>query len=152
MRRIGSVQVDPDALRVELDSHADTVIAGLAFRVENHLNLDVSVFPYTTDYKPKRVPLVNAVTAIDNVDGNVYLLVANQALWLPDVEPSLLSVPQMRAHGVVVDDCPLQYCGRTTHSLYLREDLVQLPLFIKASCHTYRLGNRRMTNLNPLHV
>ena len=115
-------------MRAELDSHADTVIAGGAFRVEEYLNIVVPVYPYTTDYTPKHVELVNAVTALDNVDGIVYLLVCNQALHMPDVEPSLLSIPQLRANSVVVDDCPLQYCGRTTHCIYIPEEQVQLPL------------------------
>ena len=107
-----------------MDSHADTVVVGKGFKVEDYLNIKIPVYPYTTEYKPKTLELVNAVTALDTNLGEVLLLICNQALYMPDINPSLLSVPQLRANGVVVDDCPLQYCERTTHSLYLPEEKI----------------------------
>jgi hypothetical protein len=68
----------------------------------------VDVTPYNQNkYEPEtNIPIVKAATAYTDSAGITYILVLNQALCLPDLDHSLLNPNQMRAKGIIVDDCP----------------------------------------------
>ena len=68
MRRISSVYAEcADTLCADLDSHADTVISGKAFRVENYLNLEI---------KDTETMTVNCCQKIDLVQSEINALKA----------------------------------------------------------------------------
>ena len=109
--------------RSELDSHADTCVAGATWKVMEYTGVVCNVYPYSDSYKPlKQVPVVEAVTAYDHPTGETFILVLAQALYLGDrQEPSLLCPNQMRSYGIVVDDVPkhLSVNCASTHSIYI---------------------------------
>ena len=93
---------------MELDSHADTCVAGATWKVMEYTGVVCNVYPYSSSYKPmKKEPVVEAVTAYNHLAGEMFILVLAQALYLGNQqEPSLLCLNQMRSYGIVVDDVP----------------------------------------------
>ena len=93
----------------ELDSHADTIVAGKNCIILSHTGKECDVSPYREDYEPvSNVPIVHAATAWQSPhSGQVYILIFNEALWMGDTMPSTLVNPnQLRHFGVQVQDNP----------------------------------------------
>ena len=69
--------------RLELDSHAETCVAGATWKVMEYTGVVCDVYPYSDSYKPlKQVPVVEAVTAYNHPAGETFILVLAQALFL----------------------------------------------------------------------
>ena len=106
--------------RCELDSHADTCIAGHGFAVYEETGDTCMVYPFSEKYKPIRVKIVNAITTYTNRKGVNYILLFNNVLYLPDMEVSLLCPNQLRDHGLIVEDCPRQFDSSSGHCISTR--------------------------------
>ena len=72
--------------RCELDSHADTVVAGANCVILHYTRQECDVSMYRDDYAPvQNVPVVSAATAWQSREtGQTYILVFNEALWMGD--------------------------------------------------------------------
>ena len=83
--------------RMELDSHADTIVAGANFCVLHYTGRECDVSPYDTSYQPVRnVPIVCAATAWQSPKtGQVYILVFNECLYMPSLPHSLINPNQL---------------------------------------------------------
>ena len=106
--------------RLELDSHADTIVLGRNCIVLAHTGRECDVSPYTDSYESiKGVSIVTGATAWTcQVTGETCILVFNEALWMGEVlEHSLLNPNQMRHYGVTVQDNPFDKRG-----IYLEEE------------------------------
>jgi hypothetical protein len=93
----------------EMDSHADTCVAGPNFRISEYTGEHCDVTPYSYDYKPmKNVPIVNASTAFTNeLTGETIILQFNQVLWYGNkLKMSLMNPNQIRHFGLTVSDDP----------------------------------------------
>ncbi len=125
----------------ELDSHADTSVAGANFTVIEFTDLVCNVSPFAKSYECKKnIPIVKAVTAYDDEKtGITYILVLGQALYFGDeVETSLLCPNQMRSSGVIVDDVPvhLSHDNSSTHSIIFPDEDMSIPLKLNG-CFSY---------------
>ena len=95
--------------RCELDSHADTIVAGSNCIILNYTGKVCDVSPYRDDYDPvSNVPIVKAATAWQSsVTGQVYILVFNESLWMGDsMDMTLINPNQLRHFGTDVQDNP----------------------------------------------
>jgi hypothetical protein len=121
---------------IELDSHADTSCVGPQCRVISVSDTICEVHPYHPDYPAiEEVPIVQAATAYDDPEtGITYILIINQALWVPHLSTTLLNPNQMRANGIIVDDIPRHLAPdpkAATHSIYVPEQDLRIPLKLK---------------------
>ena len=67
----------------------------------------VDVSPFTPDYKPLMVPLVDATVRYDNpYNGKSYILVLWNALYVPSMDNNLIPPFMIREMGVTVNDIP----------------------------------------------
>jgi hypothetical protein len=75
-----------DLNQSELDSHADTCVAGANTRVTGYTDTKVSVSPFSDSYEAiKDVPIAMVATAWDNLaTGEVIVLYINEALYFGD--------------------------------------------------------------------
>jgi hypothetical protein len=117
----------------EMDSRADRVCAGSAFRlVDEKVGRVADVAGFHPDMeKMKDIPIVTVATAIDLSHVNeTVILVFHEALYFGKrMEESLLNPNQMRAQGIVVDTCPKQFSnGKSMHGIYFPDDDLFLPL------------------------
>ena len=94
--------------RSELDSHADTMVAGKNCIIMHYTDRTCTVSPYDDqEYKPVTdVPIVQAATGFTSSNGRNYILIINEALSMPSLDHSLWNPNQMRGHGVEVNDNP----------------------------------------------
>ena len=93
--------------QTELDSHADTIVVGSNFLVMNYTERSCDVSPYTDAYEPmKNIPIVKAATGYTSLNGRDYILIVNEALYIPSLNHSLLNPNQMRHFGIEVQDNP----------------------------------------------
>ena len=95
--------------RIELDSHADTIVAGSNCIIMQYTGKECDVSPYRDDYESvTNVPIVHAATAWQSPhSGQTYILVFHEALWMGGhMEHSLVNPNQLRYFGTKVQDDP----------------------------------------------
>jgi hypothetical protein len=92
---------------VEVDSHADSFVAGKNCIPMHYTERSCDVQPYSDDYAPvKNVPIVTAATGYTSSNGLNYILVFPEALYLPNLGHSLFNPNQLRHFGTKVQDNP----------------------------------------------
>ena len=129
--RVGAVNTFTS--RCELDSHADTIVAGsntLRVSDEGH---EVIVHGFSEEMGPTMAPVTTVATLWDHPEtGQPYILLMNQALYFGDrVGTTLICPNQLRANGLRVDDVPQQFDPSSSHSIYDPESNIRIPLFIE---------------------
>ena len=101
--------------RTELDSHANMPIVGKEALVVEQSGKTVEVSPFTPDYKPIKVEVVNAVVQYDSpLDGKEYMLVIRNALCVPSMSNNLIPPFIMMENGIVVIECVKMHCEDPT--------------------------------------
>jgi hypothetical protein len=91
--------------RTDLDSHANMPVVGSGAQVLVDRIRTCEVSPYSPDYEPMEVPLVDAAVRYDR-NGKVYILLIQNALYVPSLDHNLLPPFMMREAGVIVKDAP----------------------------------------------
>ena len=118
--------------RTESDSHANMPVVGReAFVVEQSGRM-VEVSPFTPDYKPIKVEVVNAVVQYDSpFDGKEYMLVIRNVLCVPSMNNNLIPPFIMRENGIVVNECAKIHCEDPTledHAIVFKGYDFHIPL------------------------
>jgi hypothetical protein len=120
--------------RCELDSHADTCVAGANTILISDSQKSVTVRPFSGEYLAMtNIPIGTVATAYTVPDdGRVVILIINQALYFGDrLKNTLLTPNQMRDYGIEVDDAPRQYVAGSQHSLYVPDSNLRIPLQLR---------------------
>ena len=92
---------------MELDSHANMPVVGKHAYIIAKTGKIVDVSPFTPDYKPLTVPLVDATVRYDNpYNGKSYILVLRNALYVLLMDNNLIPPFMLRKMGVTVNDIP----------------------------------------------
>ena len=116
--------------RTELDSHADTCVAGANFALYAETGETVTVSPFSSEYAAlPDIPVGTVMTVYDDPrDGQSYLLVIHEALYFGDrMSHSLICPNQLRSFGVKVHDTFLQF-GADKHCIEVPDHDLTLPL------------------------
>jgi hypothetical protein len=127
---------DGNAGRMELDTHADTGVAGSNTVVLDLTGKVATVSPFCdSEFKAlEDVPIATVATSYDcTVTGKTYVLIFNEALYFGDkMNHSLLCPNQLRDnHGLKVQDCPRQYDPVSKHSIDVPEADLNIPLALR---------------------
>ena len=117
----------------QMDSHADTIVTGKNCCILSYTGKICDVAPFNESYDSlKNVPVVSAATTWQcNDDGQVYILVFNEALWMGDsMEHTLVNPNQLRHCGTIVKDDPTDETP-----IHIRDDngTVFIPLKMKGT-------------------
>jgi hypothetical protein len=113
-------KVRRDLNQSELDSHADTCVAGGNTRVMDYTDTKVSESPFSDSYEAVKDVLIDRVaTAWDGpATGEVTVLYIHEALYFGDkMSHTLLSPNQLRANGWKVQDVPKQFHAESAHTI-----------------------------------
>ena len=119
--------------RIELDSHANTIVFGKKCVVLNYTGRECDVSPYTDSYDSiKSAPTAKAGTAWTSPEtGATFILVFNEGIWMGDkMDHYLIKPNQLRLYGVTLQDNPL--CDSPLYIMTEDGDLV-LPLVMKGT-------------------
>ena len=113
-------------------------VVGCEAFVLAELNRTCDVSPYTPDYEPMRVPMVDAAVKYESpFDGRVYILVIRNALYVPSMDYNLLPPFMLREAGVLVKDTPKIQVGEPTeedHAITFPETGFRIPMSL---CGTF---------------
>ncbi len=121
----------------ELDTHADTCVAGANCIILEESNQTVNVSAFTDTHEPLiNIPIVTAATAYDEEStGTTYILILGQAIYLGNqMKNSFICPNQLRANGLIVEDCPKHLAPRdnpSSHSIFAPEDNLMIPLQLR---------------------
>ena len=99
----------PPEGRIELDSHADTIILGANCVILSHTGQSCEVMPYSDTYDAiTNVPVVTGATLWTSPhDGDEYILIFNESLWMGNtLQHTLVNPNQLRAYGTTIQDNP----------------------------------------------
>ena len=102
--------------RMELDSHADTIVLGSNAIIMQYMSRECDVSPYADSYEPIRnVPIVTGATAVTSqITGETLILFFNEIIWMgAQLDHSLINPNQLRHHGIIVQDNP--YADTSMH-------------------------------------
>ena len=94
---------------IELDSHADTIVLGTNCVILSHTGQSCEVMPYSDTYDAiTNVPVVTVATLWTSPhDGDKFILIFNEALWMGDtLQHKLVNPNQLRAYSTTVQDNP----------------------------------------------
>lgn len=94
--------------RNELDTRAGTICAGKNFRLLALTGQTCDVSGFHQDFNSiKDIPVAQVATAMKMDNGEVIVLVINEALWFgKTMDHSLINLNQIRAFGIDVSDNP----------------------------------------------
>ena len=97
----------PSEGRIELDSHADSIILGANCVILSHTAQSCEVMPYSNTYDAiTDVPVVTGATLWTSPhDGDEYILIFNEALWMGNTLQHMLVNPnQLRVYSTTIQD------------------------------------------------
>ena len=118
--------------RTDLDSHANMPVVGSEAYILADLGKSRDVYPYTPDYEPMKVQMVDAAVRYDSpFDGRVYILVIRNALHVPSMDHNLIPPFMMREAGIIVKDTPkiqLDDPSEDDHAITFPETGFRIPL------------------------
>ena len=119
--------------RIELDSHADTIVFGRNCAVIHFTERERNVSSYTNAYEPiKSVKIACSRTEWTLLaSGETYILLFNKGLWMGDkMDHTLVNPNQMRHFGIKVQDKPY---GDTPLYLMTEDGDFALPLAVQGT-------------------
>ena len=120
---------------MELDSHANMPVVGKHAYIIAETGKKVDVSPFTPDYKPLTVPLVDAMVKYNNpYNGKSYILVLHNALYVPSMDNTLVPPFMLREMGVTVNDVPKIHTEDPTvddHAITFVETGFRIPLSLR---------------------
>ena len=130
--------------RMELDSHADTIVLGSNAIVMHYTTRECDVSPYSDANDPiKNVSIVTGATVVTGAEtGMTLILLFNEAIWMGDLlDHSLINPNQLRHYGIDVQDNPYHADG--LHIASTGDDFIHT---IKADGTTKYFDSRTPTN------
>ena len=95
--------------RVELDTHADTIVFGQSFILLSQTGIECDVSPYTDECEAiKNVPIVSAATVWTSLElAETFIIILHEGLWMnTTMEHILVNPNQLRHFDVVVQENP----------------------------------------------
>jgi hypothetical protein len=119
--------------RCEMDSHADTCVAGSNCVVLEYTGRSAEVEAYSPDYPSKQIPIATVATAYDcPTSGATYVIIINEALYFGDFLPfSLLSPNQLRDNDVHVDKRHRQHAPDSTFGILVPSEPLRIPFTLE---------------------
>ena len=115
--------------RCEMDSHADTCVAGNNCTVLEFTGRHATVEAYSPDYPSKEVPIATVATAYDcPSSGETYVLIINEALYFGDtLSFSLLCPNQLRDNEVHVNERHRTHAPDSIFGIYIPTTPLHIP-------------------------
>ena len=118
--------------RTDLDSHANMPVVGASAFVLADLGKTCEVSPYSPDYPPMNVPLVDAAVKHESpFDGFECILVIRNALYVPSMKYNLIPPFMVREAGVKLKETPkiqVDDPSEEDHAIFFPETGLRIPL------------------------
>ena len=110
-----------ESSRTEPDSHANMPVIGRNAYILSKIGETVNVAPFTPDYKPISVELVDAALKYEcPYSGKVKILIIRRGLHVPSMTHNLLPPFMLREAGIQINEVPkihVTYRGASCHRI-----------------------------------
>jgi hypothetical protein len=105
--------------RHELDSHADTCVAGANCIVLSTTGEKVTVRGFNSNSQVNNIPIGTVASAVDSPQtGETFIAIINEALIFNEsMQYTLLSTTQLRANRIKVNDTPRMFDYNSKHNI-----------------------------------
>ena len=121
-----------ESSRTELDSHANMPVIGRNAYILSKIGETVDVAPFTPDYKPISVELVDAALKYEcPYSGKVKILIIRRGLHVPSMTHNLIPPSMLREAGIQINEVPKIHVTSPTeehHAIIFQETNFQIPL------------------------
>ena len=121
-----------ESSRTELDSHANMPVIGRNAYILSKIGETVDVAPFTPDYKPISVELVDAALKYEYpYSGEVKILIIRRGLHVPSMTHNLLPPFMLREAGIQINEVPKIHVTSPTdehHAITFQETNFRIPL------------------------
>jgi hypothetical protein len=140
----------------ELDSHADTSVAGSNFILLEEPTCIVDVFGFSPELPPiKQVLIVLIATAgtawVDPKSGQSYLLILNECFFMGNtMNHSLLNPNQLRCNGLTGHNNPTMFDPASTHLIYDSASGIRIPLDLNGVISYFLTYSPTLEESNPM--
>ena len=118
--------------RTESDSHANIPVIGMNSYILSKIGEAVDVAPFTPDYKPISVELVDAALKYEcPYSGKVKILIFRRGLYVPSRTHNLLPPFMLREAGININEVPKIHVTSPTeehHAITFQETNFRIPL------------------------
>ena len=118
--------------RTELDSHANMPVIGRNAYILSKIGETVDLAPFTPDYKPISVELVDAALIYEcPYSGEVKILIIRRGLHVPSMSHNLLPPFMLREAGIHINEVPKIHVTSPTeehHAITFQETNFRIPL------------------------
>ena len=155
---VASMEVDVERdgeSRTELDSHANMPVVRKEALIVEQSWKTVEASPFTPDYKPIMVEVVNAVVQYDSpLDGREYMLVIRNALCMPSMSNKLIPPFIMWENGIVVNECTkirCEYPTREDHDTIFKGYVFCIPLQLHGTFSYFVTRKTGVESLEGVH-
>ena len=118
--------------RTEMDSHVNVPVIGRNAYILSKIGETVDVAPFTPDYKPFSVELVDAALKYEcPYSGKVKIFIIQRGLYVPSVTHNLLPPFLLREAGIHINEVPKIHATSPTeehHAITFQETKFLIPL------------------------
>ena len=149
----------------ELDSHANMPVVGQDCYIISETGKTAVVQPYSPDYENKDIPIVHAAVQYEcPYNGENYILVIRNALYVQSMKHNLIPPFLMREAGVQVREIPKIHVvdpSTDDHAIYFKEGDFRIPLQLRGTFSMFptskpsvdsMLNNDKVYLLTPTRV
>ena len=121
-----------ESSRTELDCHANMPVIEINAYFLSKIGETLDVDPFTPDYKPISVELVDAALKYEcPYSGETKLLIIRRGLYVPSTTHNLLPPFMLREAGIIINEVPKIHVTSPTeehHAITFQETNFQIPL------------------------
>ena len=135
-----------ESSRTELDSHSNMSVIGMNVYILSTIGETVDVAPFTPDYKPISVELVDAALKYEcPYSGDIMILIIRRGLHVPSMTHNLLLPFMLREAGITINEVPKIHVPSPPtehhHAITFQETNFQIPLSLHGT-FSYFLTNK----------
>ena len=127
-----NIQGVNESSRTELDSHANIPVIGMNAYILSKIGETVDVAPFTPDYKPISVELVDATLKYEcPYSGEIKILIIRRGLYVPSMTHNLFPPFMLREARITINEVPKIHITSPTqehHAVTFQETNFQIPL------------------------
>ena len=121
-----------ESSRTDLDSHTNMPVIGINAYILSKIGETVDVAPFTPDYKPICVELVDAALKYESpYSGEIKILIIRRGLYVPSMTHNLLPPFMLREVGITINEVPKIHVNSPTeehHTITFQETNFRIPL------------------------
>ena len=108
-----------ESSRTELDSHSNMPVIGKNAYILSKIGETVDVAPFTTDYNPMSMELVDAALKYDcPYSGKSKILIIRRGLDVPSMSNNLIPLFMLREAGIRINEVPKIHVSSPTEEHY----------------------------------